>query len=131
MGLVNVDHQYKHSVPHEEREYIMFRNLTGAELEHAKDMGAKKQFEIVKTLGNAFIQEVLKAAKPTPADAVESKAYKNQYDFDTLIDLAIVDWSYVESCTAENKRLLDSATRAWAVDTIVDMNMHSPLPNNG
>src|SRR3989304_3505866 len=104
-------------LPHEEGAWITFRTLSGTELDEAGERATQKALALVK----GFDPEALRAYQA--AASVQSEAPVSAgYDKDTLIRYVVVGCSECDPCSDEAKRMLDAATRDWAVEVITEMN---------
>lgn len=114
-------------VPHEPGQKIEFRTLSGRELDEAEQEQTKRQM----TLAKGWDAETIKTIRAQATDTTVERASKDSYDKDTLIRYGIVAWSDDADCNEQNKALLDAATREWAIDVIVEMNVRPFRSANG
>lgn len=116
MSLVGKE-KIRKDIPGEPGEWMEFRELSGSELDEADRVATRHIIDMM--------QGVDLSALKTPTEVDETRRRQAAYDADVLIKYGVVTWSYEEPCTEENKRLLASATRNWARDVILDMNLRT------
>lgn len=116
MSLVGKE-KIKKDIPGESGEWMEFRELSGAELDEADRAATRRVIDMMQGVDLSSLK--------TPTEVDETKRRQAAYDPDVLIQHGVVGWSYEEPCTPENKRLLTSATRNWARDVILDMNLRT------
>jgi hypothetical protein len=119
VALVTSQHTDPIPVPHEPGATFTFRPLSGVELDEASRKGTKAVLALVEGLGT----EAIKTMQALGTNGATAADPRSGYDKDTLVRYGIVDWSYEEPCTPENKAALDARTRDWAAEVILDMNL--------
>ena len=131
MGLIQGT-AHKVQVPHEQTEenggphWVEIRKLSGSEMDEASQSASAK---VIERMGDMLA--TLQGAKP-PEQTDEEKnsllVRRASYDPDILIRHALVSWSYPEESSQDPGGQLDSLTRDWLWETIVDENTHPPVP---
>ena len=116
MGIVGLQ-RIRRDIPGEPGQWMEFRELSGSELDEADRVATRRVIDMMQGVDLSSLK--------TPTEVDETKRRQAAYDPDVLIQYGVVGWSYEEPCTPENKRLLTSATRNWARDVILDMNLRS------
>ena len=120
--LIDVKKVTPVSHPFEEGVTVGIRALRGVEMDEAANNKIKKT---VATWGDALAS--LTANAKASEDTIASRIVR--YDAATLLEYAVVSWSYPEPVSPENLSLLDSITREWLVEEVVTRNTR-PLPSS-
>lgn len=116
-------------VPHEEGVTFGFRQLAGVELDEAEEKTSEKGLRLMGSLS----EEQVRALRSQSGGEDRDNDSDEKYDKQTLLNFALVEWSYEVPCTPENKRLLDPITRDWAVEYILSKAIRpkASMPDSG
>jgi hypothetical protein len=104
----------RRDLPHEDGAWVEFQTISGRQIDEAQEVKTKRTMRLVEGLDISTLRAAADTAKAEERDS---------YDADTLIKYAIVNCSECDQCTEESKQALDAATRNWAVDVILEMNV--------
>lgn len=108
----------RRDIPHEDGEWIEFRQLSGVELDEAEEAQTKRSLSLIAGLDEA----ALGALRSQQAGAAPSGESPDRFDKTYLLRRAVTGWSYPDDCTLANVDKLDAATRDWAVGVVLEMN---------
>ena len=123
------DETTRYMIPHEAiaREWVELKKLSGAQMDDADQVNTAKAMERIGPIMAALGPDALKAqAQAKDEDPDDIKTRRAGYDPATLINYALLGWSYDEEITPENVSRLDAITRDWLWDTIVEENTRPP-----
>jgi len=118
-------------IPHEPGNFIEIRQLSGLELDDARNVQSISSLKRLGALGS----EVIDMIRSGPSDEVKTTEPdpKELYDKAFVIKHAVQGWhgpNYDNlPCTTENKLLLDETTVNWIFGIIVEKNT-IPLGNS-
>ena len=107
----------KVDIPHEEGQWMIFRQLSWRQREKASDAKTDSVLARVKSMGTELMRELRGAedrvdVKKALADPAAS------YDRSLVLQYGIVDWSYKEKLPKAVDEL-DEITAAWAAGEIL------------
>lgn len=115
----------KVEIPHEPGNYFIFRQLSGVEVDDAREARSRKILQKI----NSVDRETMAAFRENKDEAVVLPTEippKDLYDWEYMIEKAVVGWEGPDyndiAVDGENKTLLDAKTREWAVDYICEKN---------
>ncbi len=132
MAIVT-DESTRFPIPHEPDEWMMLKRLSAVQMDIADQAGTAKVMEriapIMAALGPDAPKQAL--ADVAEADPDDIKTRRAAYDPETLINMALTGWSYDEEVEYATVSQLDTATRDWLWDTIVQENTRPPAPAPG
>lgn len=120
---------YPLEVPHEPGNVIVIRELSGLEMDDAKEIASRKSIRKFAEMGDVLQQ--LRSARTQEEEeqlALANKEIdqKTLYDWPYLLSHGIVSWSGSNydgtPCDSDNKLLLDKVTMEWILDEIVNRN---------
>lgn len=123
--------KHKLQIPHEQTEenggphWVEIRKLSGAEMDKAKDAQMDKLLERADQIG--ALQG--KAPEQTDAEKNSIEARRQVYEPGTLIQAALVAWSYPVDIGPDPQAQIDGMTRDWLWNTIVEENTRPPEPS--
>lgn len=127
------DESMRYPIPHEPGQWVMLKQLNGAQMDVADQAQTAKVMErlgpILKALGPDANQQSQAQAEAQDPDDI--KVRRAGYDPETLIQYALDDWSYEQPMIPENIARLDAFTRDWLWDTIVEANTRPPASAPG
>lgn len=117
----------RHDVPHEPGEWIEVRQLTAFELDEAEDT---RQSKVVEQFADKMEQlKSITGGSPDDKETIEQR--RTSYDPLVLLKYGIQTWSYKPPVSRTNIELLDSVTRNWLWNLIVEENTRPPAPKPG
>tara|TARA_Y100000310_G_scaffold333905_2_gene412444 strand:+ start:15424 stop:15837 length:414 start_codon:yes stop_codon:yes gene_type:complete len=131
MGLISGT-AHKVQVPHERSEadggphWIEIRKLSGAEMDEASHSQTTK---VLERMGD--MMGTLQGSAPTSTNEEKNSLAVRRmvYDPEILIHYALLSWSYREEVQENPGAQLDSITRDWLWEIIVDENTYPPVPS--
>jgi len=132
MGLITGT-AHKVDVPHERSEadggphWVEIRKLSGSDMDEANHSATAK---VLDRMGEVLNSLPSSAKPPTPTlEEQNSMAIRRAvYDPVILIKHALMSWSYHEEIGPDPGSQLDSITRDWLWELIVEENTHPPEP---
>jgi hypothetical protein len=111
---------HKLDIPHEQDEWIEFKELGWRTLEAAREVKARNSLLSFRDLGPEFFKTI---TTPTEGDAKKAPEVAadpaETYDMSLLLRSSIVAWSYSVPCNEENIDDLDQRTASWAFKEII------------
>jgi len=124
---------HKLDIPHEDGEWIEFKELGWRTLESAREMKARNALLSFRDLGPDFFRAV--STPPTPENTPAAPVVAEEapevdevpietYDMSILLRSSIVAWSYSVPCNEDNIDNLDQRTASWALKEI--LKIHFP-----
>jgi len=111
---------HKRDVPHEEGQWIEFKELGWRSFEAAREVRARQGLMNFRELGPEF----LKGAQASPADeetSTKKAEFKDTYDMGMILRASIIAWSYEAECSEANIDELDQKTAEWALTVIEEI----------
>jgi hypothetical protein len=115
---------HRKDIPHEPGEYMEFRMLSAVDLDAAEAAAVAGYSRQARAMG-AELMTALQQAATTDTGPTRPAV---RYDATTLIELALVAWSYPAPLTAESIRRLDLRTRDWARDEVIALHFPDADP---
>lgn len=113
-------------VPHEPGNVIHVRELSGLEMDDAREIRSNKVVRSFGIIGGEALVALREARDDGQVDTTVHDP-KNDYDWEFLITKAICSWNGPNydkiECTTENKKLLDRPTLEWLVDRLIERNV--------
>ena len=131
MGLIQGT-AHKIQVPHEQSEanggphWVEIRKLSGSEMDEASQSQTTK---VLERMGDMIATLQGTVREPTDKEKNSLVVRRMVYDPEVLIRHALVSWSYREEVGEDPGTQLDSITRDWLWETIVDENTYPPVPS--
>lgn len=109
--------------PHEPTEWIEVRELSGLELDDAKEILGDKVMARLGKMDSESLSNIRnsRTTDSAPAEGVEVHP-SDAYDKRTLLG-AILSWSYSEPLDEETRYKLDPETLQWLCDALVNLNV--------
>lgn len=132
MGLITGT-AHKVKVPHEQSEadggphWMEIRKLSGSEMDEANHSATTKVLDRMVDIMGSLPQSATPPT-PTPEEKNSMAIRRAVYDPEVLIKHALIAWSYSEEVGPDPGSQLDSITRDWLWETIVEENTHPPEP---
>jgi len=108
------------NLPHEPGEYVDIQTPPHGAFDVAAEIKSRKAMEQAAQLPPAILQGSMEAARTSERDPLET------YDKATLIEAAVVGWSYDEQVTPESIARLDLQTADLVFKEIVVANVIDP-----
>ena len=126
----------KLDIPHEPGEWIEIRKLSWKHLADARKGRQETVFATVRAMGGEVLnalpsrcskgcgEEKHDGACPPPAERADPSATDptNEFDIETLLQSAIIAWSYEEPVSRETVNDLNEPTTKWLAGEIVRLN---------
>jgi len=109
----------RRDIPFEEGQFMEFRQLSAVELDAAEAAAVAAYSRNARAMGAELMTALQQAAATSDGTPTRPAV---RYDAMTLIELALVDWSYPVAVNPENVRRLDLRTRDWARDQVIALN---------
>ena len=109
---------HKLDIPHEEGQWIEFRELGWRTLELSREAKSRTSMLSFRDLGPDFFKSLTTPAEGETLTEASQKP-SDMYDMSTLLRASIATWSYPEPCNESNIEALDQKTATWAFDEII------------
>ena len=114
---------HKLDIPHEEGEWMEFKELGWRVLEIAREAKSRASLMSFRDLGpdflKSFTSDTPEVEKKDAPDEPAVADPKDTYDMAILLRASIISWSYTVACNETNIDELDPRTATWAFDQII------------
>ncbi len=109
-------------IPHEEGQWVDLRQLSFTAIEEAGKVKQRKGVADVRDMGGDVFEAIMRSSKRQVDDDDQERDPVDSYDWETLINKALVGWSYDGKPTLERIRDLDMKTARWMAIEICKRN---------
>lgn len=113
----------KRDVPHEEGEWFEFVRLSWTKFRDARKVAERENRGVLKELGAEFVKAFQSEddTKKLKKLLDDQEWDPRQFDAETLLGFGVLAWSYEAEVSTATLGDLDTVTKAWAVQAIIDL----------